>query len=296
MSSKITTEKYDVVKMERLKHYLETNAERDKPKYYEILVDNLKVVDKTNDPACFDDYTMYMNEESKIIKVLIYSSTETSPRNDKFIFTIANTEEEKRKQEKKQSELNGFEIQNKIDTAITTERERMNSEKMKEELEAKTKQLEEAEEYIDQLTEELQVEREKKYNPREIQFGNIASIAIEEVIKRNPAWTKKVPLIGALSGLLETEQPVVLDDAENKTTSEETSASFAKKVKERVQEGLDEETKAKLDFFEQMKENFTEEQFNMMIHITQALMSNPEHLSTVYELVLPQEESNKEAA
>jgi hypothetical protein len=296
MSSKITTEKYDVVKMERLKHYLETNAERDKPKYYEILVDNLKVVDKTNDPACFDDYTMYMNEESKIIKVLIYSSTETSPRNDKFIFTIANTEEEKRKQEKKQSELNGFEIQNKIDSAITTERERMNTEKMREELEAKTKQLEEAEEYIDQLTDELQAEKEKKYNPREIQFGNIASIAIEEVIKRNPAWTKKVPLIGALSGLLETEHSTTSNDTENKTTSEETSASFSKKTKETVAENADKETKAKLEFFEQMEENFTEEQFNMMIQITQTLMSNPEQLSTVYELVLPQEESNKEAA
>ncbi len=296
MSSKITTEKYDVVKMERLKHYLETNAERDKPKYYEILVDNLKVVDKTNDPACFDDYTMYMNEESKIIKVLIYSSTETSPRNDKFIFTIANTEEEKRKQEKKQSELNGFEIQNKIDSAITTERERMNTEKMKEELEAKTQQLEEAEEYIDQLTEELQVEREKKYNPREIQFGNIASIAIEEVIKRNPTWSKKVPLIGALSGLLETEQPSVSDVRENKTASEETNASFAKKIKEPVQKDLDKETKARLEFFEQMEENFTEEQLSMMIQITQTLMVNPEQLSTVYELVLPQEESDKETA
>jgi hypothetical protein len=296
MSSKITTEKYDVVKMERLKHYLETNAERDKPKYYEIFVDNLKAVDKTNDPACFDDYTMYMNEDSKVIKVLIYTSTENSPRNDKFIFTIVNTEEERRKHDKKQSELNGLEIQNKIDSAITAERDRLNTEKLNEELEEKTKQLEEAEEYIDQLTEELEAVKEKKYNPREIQFGNIASIAIEEMIKRNPTWSKKVPLIGALSGLLETEQPVVLDDAENKTTSEETSASFAKKVKESVQEGLDKETKAKLDFFEQMEENFTEEQFDMMIQITQLLMANPEQLPTVYELILPHEESSKEAA
>ena len=296
MSNKITTEKYDVVKMERLKHYLETNAERDKSKYYEIFVDNLKVVDKTNDPACFDDYTMYMNEESKIIKVLIYSSTETSPRNDKFIFTITNIEEEKQKQEKKQSELNGFEIQNKIDSAITAERERMNTEKMKEELDAKTKQLEEAEEYIDQLTEELQAEKEKKYNPREIQFGNIASIAIEEVIKRNPTWSKKVPLIGALSGLLETEQPTISGSTENKAASEETSASFAKKTKEPVQENHDNETKAKLEFFQQMEENFTEEQLNMVIEIIQSLAVKPEQLATVHELVLPREESNKEAA
>ena len=296
MSNKITTEKYDVVKMERLKHYLETNAERDKSKYYEIFVDNLKVVDKTNDPACFDDYAMYMNEESKIIKVLIYSSTESSPRNDKFIFTITNIEEEKRKQEKKQSELNGFEIQNKIDSAITAERERMNTEKMREELDAKTKQLEEAEEYIDQLTEELQAEKEKKYNPREIQFGNIASIAIEEMIKRNPTWSKRVPLIGALSGLLENEQPGVSSSTENKTASEETSASFAKKINEPAQENHDKETKAKLEFFQQMEENFTEEQLNMVIEIIQSLAVNPEQLPTVYELVLPQEESEKEAA
>ncbi|HEX7906329.1 MAG TPA: hypothetical protein VF487_20785 [Chitinophagaceae bacterium] len=296
MSSKITTEKYDVVKMERLKHYLETNAEREKPRYYEIYVDNLKAVDKTNDPTCFDDYTMYMNEDSKVIKVLIYSSAENSPRNDKFIFTIINNEEERRKQDKKQSELNGFEIQNKIDSAITTERERMNTEKMKEELEAKTKQLEEAEEYIDQLTEVLQAEKEKKYNSREIQFGNIASIAIEDVIKRNPAWAKKVPLIGALSGLLETEGPAVLDGTENKTASGETTASFAKKAKESAQETGDKETNAKLAFFEQMEENFTEKQLDMVIQIIHVLATNPEQLITVYELVLPQEESDKEAA
>ena len=296
MSSKITTENYDVVKMERLKHYLETNAERDKPKYFEIFVDNLKAVDKTNEPACFDDYTMYMNEDSKIIKVLIYTSSENSPRNDKFIFTIANTEEERRKQDNKQSELNGLEIQNKIDSAITTERERMNTEKLKEELDTKTKQLEEAEEYIDQLTEELQVVKEKKYNPREMQFGNIASIAIEEIIKRNPLWSKKVPLIGALSGLLETEQPDVSASTENETAQEETSATFAKKTKESPHENHDKETKAKLEFFQQMEESFTEEQLNMVVELIRSLAINPEQLITVYELVISKEEPDKEAA
>lgn len=296
MSSKITTEKFDVVKMERLKHYLETNAERDKPKYFEIFVDNLKAVDKTNDPACFDDYTMYMNEDSKIIKVLIYTSSENSPRNDKFIFTITNAGEEQRKQDKKQSELNGLEIQNKIDSAISTERERMYTEKLKEELDDKTKQLEEAEEYIDQLTEELQTEKEKKYNPREIQFGNIASIAIEEMIKRNPSWSKKVPLIGALSGLLETEQSTIPDSTDNQMEQEETSATFVKKPKETQQEIHDKETKAKLEFFQQMEESFTEEQLNMVVELIRSLAVNPDQLATVYELVITKEEPDKEAA
>jgi hypothetical protein len=296
MSSKITSEKYDIVKMERLKHYLETNAERGNARHYEIFVDNLKAVDKTNDPGCFDDYNMYMNEDSKVIKVLIYTTSETSPRNDKFIFTITNTEEEKRKQEKKQSELNGIEIQSKIDTAITAERERLNTEKLKEELEVKTKQLAEAEEYIDQLTGALKTEKDKKYNPREISFGNIASIAIEEVIKRNPAWAKKVPLIGALSGLMGTEQPSDLSGTENKTTTEETTASFSKKAQEPSPQSEDTETKVKLGFFRQMEEAFSEEQLTMMLQITQGLMAKPEQLPVVYELVTSQGDAEKKAA
>lgn len=45
MSSKITQEKYDLVKIERLKHFLESAHEKGKPKFYEIFVDNLKAVD-----------------------------------------------------------------------------------------------------------------------------------------------------------------------------------------------------------------------------------------------------------
>ena len=71
---------------------------------------------------------------------------------------------------------------------------------------------------------------------------------------------------------------------------------IAKKIKESPQENLDKETKAKLEFFQQMEENFTEEQLNMVIEIIQSLAVNPEQLTTVYELVLPKEESDKEAA
>jgi len=172
----------------------------------------------------------------------------------------------------------------------------MNTEKLKEELDAKTKQMEEAEEYIDQLTDELQALKEKKYNPREMQFGNIASIAIEEMIKRNPSWSTKVPLIGALSGLLETEQPTVSGSIENEIAQEEASATFAKKTKESSQENHDKETKVKLEFFQQMEESFTEEQLNMVIELISSLAVNPELLITVYELVISKEEPDKAAA
>ena len=108
--SSISTEKYDPLKLEKLKFFLETNAERGKPRYFEIYVDNLKAVDKNNDPASFDDYTMYLNEDSKMIKILVYSSSEHSPRNDKFIYSIVNDSEEKKRTDKQSQELSGLEV------------------------------------------------------------------------------------------------------------------------------------------------------------------------------------------
>src|SRR5690348_1197746 len=108
--SKITTEKYDPIRIERIRHFLESSAEKGKPKFYEIFVDNLKAVDKTDDTACFDEYKMYLDGNTQLIKILIYTSTENCPRNDKFIFSVHNPNEEK-----KQAQLDGLEIQNKID-------------------------------------------------------------------------------------------------------------------------------------------------------------------------------------
>src|SRR5689334_10945369 len=95
MSSKITQEKYDLVKIERLKHYLESSQEKGKPKFYEIFVDNLKAVDKTSDPDQFDEYLVYMSEDTRMVKVLIYTSTENCPRNDKFLFIVTSPENER---------------------------------------------------------------------------------------------------------------------------------------------------------------------------------------------------------
>lgn len=285
MSSKITTEKYDLVKMERLKHYLESNEERGKPRYYEIYVDNLKAVDKTNDPTCFDDYTMYMNEDSRILKVLIYSSTEASPRNDKFIFTISNTEEERRKEQKRSEELSGIEVQQKIESALHAERERQQMEALKEELKSKTEQLEEAEEHIDKLTQALEELNERKRSPRDIQLGTVAAIAIEEVVQRNPDWLKKIPLLGSLSGMLASDAPTEksLEGTPKETDQTEPTASF---IKKQDAANFDEQTLSKLNFFSHMEAVFSAEQLRKALEIMEALVNQPDQVNPTHELLI----------
>ena len=276
--SSITTEKYDPVKLERLKYFLEANAERGKPKYFEIFVDNLKAVDKNNDPACFDDYTMYLNEDSKMVKVLIYTTTESCPRNDKFIYNIVNETEENKKNEKQNQELSGIELQNRIDSAINNERERNQNEQLKKELETVKAELVQAEEYIESLEVDLTTERTKKHSWKELNLGNVASIAIEEVVKRNPDWMKKVPLLGALSGLADAESSSI-----DKTgATENGNASFKKKADEQPSGEINE---AQFEFFRQMEETFSEEQLQKVMEINTAMLQDDSLVDTVYELI-----------
>ncbi len=277
--SSISTEKYDPVKLEKLKFFLETNAERGKPRYFEIYVDNLKAVDKNNDPASFDDYTIYLNEDSKMIKILVYSSSEHSPRNDKFIYSILNDSEEKKRTDMQSQELSGLEVQSKIETAISNERERFQMELLKKELEDTKEELGEAKEYIEDLEEQLSVEQNKKHSWKELNLGNVASVAIEEILKRNPAWMSKVPLLGALSGLKDSES-----SSKNVTNDNtEGEVSFSKKAVVNSEDDKAEE------FFTtillEMHKKYTSEQLEKIITINGSMLQNEELIGIIHELI-----------
>ncbi len=274
--SKISTEKYDLVKLERLKHFLETNAEKGKSKFYEIFVDQLKAVDKTNDPSCFDEYQVYLNDDTRMIKVLIYTSTENCPRNDKFIYTLPGGS--------KEQELNGIEVESKIQSAISTERERLNTEQLRKELHETKEKLEDAEEYIGTLETELETVKAKKNSWKEIQLGNVASVALEEIVKRNPNLTKNVPLLGTLSGLLGTDEEIADTENNSADTAEEHQASFSKKVSD---ETIDKAVKAKLEFFRQMEDAFSEEELQKVFEIIHTLGEDSSQITTVHNLLIP---------
>lgn len=287
--SKITTEKYDVVKLERLKHFLETNAEKGKPKFYEIFVDNLKAVDKTNDPACFDEYQMYQNEDTRMLKVLIYTSTENCPRNDKFIFTVRDPH-----QEKKQEELSGLEVENKITTAIEQERNRNHLQQLQKELEETKAELEECEEYKDQLEEKLNIceqefeaYRKKRISLSEMNAGKLVGFATDYFVKNYPGLSSKVPFISSLSGFLTDEDaeqslPSANDNDHESATSQ---ASFSKKENTQQTQQFDGATQSKLDFFNQMEAAFSGNQLEKVIEIIQGLAADPQQIDTVHALI-----------
>src|SRR5437660_12631732 len=90
----VSNDKYDQLKIDKLKHFLEDMAGKGHPRPFEIFVDSLKVVPKSEDPKDFDNYEYYMNEDSEKVRILIYNS-QHSPRNDQYCFYVQQNKQEK---------------------------------------------------------------------------------------------------------------------------------------------------------------------------------------------------------
>lgn len=294
MSSKITQEKYDLVKIERLKHYLESSHEKGKPKFYEIFVDNLKAVDKTSDPDQFDEYLVYMSEDTRMVKVLIYTSTENCPRNDKFLFTV--TSPEKEREEKRKQELSGIEIEEKIHSVVQQERDKMNTELLKKEIERLQQELEESEEYAEELENKLEEVRASKATSKE-SFGEVISLALESMVRRNTHLLGGIPLVGqGLAGVIEQDNKRLEQAAQNASpTGTEGKVTFQKvdeSAKASYSSAISKEDQQTLDYFKSLRQAFTESELLQVLEIIGALSCDKESIPSVLELL--KEEDDEE--
>src|SRR5258705_5622595 len=135
----VTNDNYDQLKIDKLKYFLEDMEAKGHPRPFEIFVDNLKVVPKTDDPKNFDSYEYYMNEDTEKVRILIYNSN-LSPRNDQYSFHV-----QKHKQEKS---FNGLgEIDTIVQEKLSARDKEYELNQLKKELEETKQQLDEAEDY-----------------------------------------------------------------------------------------------------------------------------------------------------
>jgi hypothetical protein len=215
-------EKYDVAKIEQLKMFLEQNAERGKPRYYEIFVDNLRVIEKTNDVAEFDSFQNFMNEDTRLIKILLYSSSEESPRNDKFIYRVKEEESKSKEQG-----LSGVEVTEKIQTALQMEKEKWDNNLIKKELEEAEERIEELEKYSEQLEAKIIELKQNQNKLGGIHLGEIAGVALEALLRNNTQLLSKYPLTKGLAGVIEQDNKQKANFESNSTGSSTTDSEVS---------------------------------------------------------------------
>jgi len=179
--------KYSDAKLSQMKMWLQDMAEKAAPKFYEVYVDDTLVVNRTKNLDEFDDHRYYIDQDSKVVKVFIYN-TEQTHRYKQYIYEIKDISDIKVKEEKG---LNGIDV----DQKIAIEKERWDTQRLKEKLEEKESKLKEAEEYIEKLT----VLNEKLKTENDENKGKSGWIGVAEKLVTNPSVVMKV---GQLAGII----------------------------------------------------------------------------------------------
>jgi flagellar biosynthesis chaperone FliJ len=268
----VTTEKFDQLKVEKLKHFLEDMAAKGSPRPYEIFVDNLKVVPKTEEAKDFDNYEYYVNENTEKLRILIYNSA-ASPRNDQYCFLLQNNQVHK--------SVNGLgEIDSIIQEKIAAREREIEMGQLRSENEDLKKQLEESEEYAEQLQSQIEDQKKNKFKLGNINLGELASVAVEGMIRRNPQLLTKIPGGEALAGIIEQDNL----EKENKQLPEEkeTQASFQKVAPNTT---ATEEQQRYIMFLQQLEVALTEEQMQATLQILNQFVQHPDKISIVADLL-----------
>jgi hypothetical protein len=276
------TNPYNDVKLSQFKMWLHDMVDKGEGKFIEVYVDDVKVVPRTNRIESLDDHKVYLDDVSDTVKVFIYN-TENSNRYQQFTFFI---EKKKPIEHSVQNQtpqiqpqgLSGIELENKINQSLAQERERWQTDLLKRDYETCQKKLTEAEDYIDELEEKLNVYKSKKLHLGDVNLGEVASIVLEGMVKRNPHWVAKLPGGDALAGLIAKE-------ATENGTAEVIENEVVLKKKTPTDEGMSEEMKAQLGFLKQLESHFSQEQLDKIMLILQSFVEAPKNIETVFELL-----------
>ncbi|MFN4313294.1 MAG: hypothetical protein ACK4E0_03300 [Chitinophagaceae bacterium] len=255
----ITTEKYDQLKIDKLKHLLTEMAAKGQARPFEIFVDGLKVVPKTEDVKEFENYEYYINEDSEKIRILIYYSL-TSPRNDQYVYYIQRSRMEK--------PLNGLgELEGMIQEKLEARDREHEARQIKQELEETKKQLEEAEQYAELLEGQLEQANSNKHKLGKLDLVELGSLVLERMAAKNVGTLERMGLGG-----------IVAPPAAEQVT-EPVAASFEKQQRPPIPD------QRHIELFQQLEAVFDNGQLEIIMQIIGKFAEEPTHLQTVASLL-----------
>lgn len=276
---------FDQQKIDRIKTHLETQAAKGNPKFYEIFVDFLKAVQKTDEPKEFDGYENYMTSATNEVKVIIYNSG-VSPRNDQFVFSLR----AKNSQEALDRGLDGIPFRSLSKTELQELKEKREAQlaesqeiiKLKNEIEELSADLEEKEAYISQLEGGLE---EAKANGNKIgglNVGDLLADALNGFVRKNTSLISQIPGLDGIADMIEKDNAL---KENNRPNSPDSEVSFKKKTSEPQPDPLTEQEKQFLGLFKEMQKHFNEEDMTKVIEILDRLSRDKDKIQTVLDLL-----------
>lgn len=288
---------YSSGKITLLRQLLENNAEAGTPSDYEIRVDGMKVVPRTNNPELFDNHEDFVNQDTAEITVIIYDGN--SRRSTRHVMSMK--EPKKDMPPPPAPTLSGLEIEKMLEEKLKAQREAFALDLLKKENKELKEQIEETEDYTGKLEEAVGVAKSNGNKIGGIHWGEIAGVALEGMIKRNAHLIAKIPgaegLAGILGGADQTKLPEKQEPVCNASFKEK--GEDAKEENENEEEGddenLSEEERDQKGFLKQLQDHFkTEEKVKLIFALLNLLVKNPEAIEPAIVFVLGLEKEKKE--
>ena len=154
---------YNSENLNWLKLWLDDMKSQGHPKFFEILVDGMRVIYKTNNLERFNEYLNWINDTSKSMRVMVYN-TENSHRSQVFEFRTKNYIDgvSEKLYPTRQRKLSEDEINKRVQLAVEEKQRKQAFADLQKQNKDLTKRLEDAEEYIQKQESELNTFKSKK--------------------------------------------------------------------------------------------------------------------------------------
>ena len=259
-------ERYDPKKVERLAEHLRLYQEKGQPIDFEIIVDGFKVVRRTNDPNMFSMYENFVDADSRSMEILLYAGS--SNNNDKSIFFFGDIPKEG---------LSGIEVDNRIREEVQLKLKEKEYDDLKKENEELQGEINDLEKEVEQL-EKDKAAMEASQSPLKGFLGEVGSSFVESFIRRNPNIVKGIPGGEALAGLIDDDNKRKEREDQNQST-DETEVSF--QPKSNSSPSLSEEEQAAITFVNQLKSQFTKDEFDNVLLILQTLADDKSKIGLI---------------
>lgn len=254
------------------------------PRDYEIKVDGMKVVQRTNDPERFFQHEDFLQQDTACLSIAVY---ERSSRNCmKYELYMQELPENK-----KSPTLNGIETM--ISEKLETEKRNWKFDLLLKENEELREELAEAEEYHETLAAEIEELKNKKPQFTDI-LGHVASFALQDIAVRNADKLKAIPALAGIAGLLGND----VSSTDSHGTVAEGNASFRRKSGSTDgaadKPSLSPEEEHLLYMGKLLYTSFSEEDLDRVVELLKQLAAQPQLIADVLDLVNDEEENKSE--
>ncbi len=190
---------YNSQRLDFIKQLLTNSVENSKaPQDYEIRVDGMRVVPRTNNPELFDNYEDFITEQTRSVLVMLYEGV--SRKNTKYLFHLK--EEDMPKAQEKG--LGETEVEKMISQRLEQQEQKWKQEQMEKELkELKEEQKQNEKDFEKIIAHNKKLEGERSLE--DMQWGKIIGMAGDTLLKSNTKFLAKIPGMSGLAGIIEAD-------------------------------------------------------------------------------------------